>query len=74
MNDGSYKDFFTALNNVDKGIYELAKLENRIWTELAEGDNFWIALGLHFVNRIAIYVTDKPCSLDLLVEEPLDVM
>lgn len=62
MDGESYKDFHPKIVNDDeKKILEKALLEDRVWT-LLEGDNgdLFLANGLHFVNRIDVYITEKP--------------
>lgn len=62
MDGESYKDFHPKIVNDDeKKILEKALLEDRVWT-LLEGDDgdLFLANGLHFVNRIDVYITEKP--------------
>lgn len=62
MDGESYKDFHPKIiNDDDKKILEKAILEDRVWT-LVEDDNGDLVVinGLHFVNRIDVYVTEKP--------------
>jgi len=62
MEGESYKDFHPKIVNYnEKIILEKALLENRVWT-LVEGDdnNLFLLNGLHVVNRLDVYITEKP--------------
>lgn len=41
--------------------------ENRVWTYVDGDDGTYLVNGLHYVNRIGYFVTEKPC-LDVFVE------
>lgn len=70
MDGESYKDFHPkVVNDDEKKVLEKALLEDRVWT-LLEGDNgdLFLANGLHFVNRLDVYITEKPYDRNLLYE------
>lgn len=73
--DDWYKDFhpYGMLSSADKALFDCAQAEKRLWTEIAEGDSFALIPGIAWVNRIAFYITEKPCRLNLTVEDPLDI-
>lgn len=74
-NGGWHKDFhpYHALSARDKALFDLAQKEKRLWTEVVEGDSFNVIPGIACVNRVAFYITEKPCRLNLTVEDPLDI-
>jgi hypothetical protein len=70
MDGESYKDFHPkVVNDDEKKVLEKALLEDRVWT-LLEGDtgDLFLANGLHFVNRLDVYITEKPYDRNLLYE------
>lgn len=70
MNGESYKDFHPKIvNDEEKKILEKALLEDRVWT-LLESDNgdLFLANGLHFVNRIDVFITEKPYNKNEIYE------
>jgi hypothetical protein len=70
MNGESYKDFHPKIVNDDeKLILEKALLENRVWTLVEDYDNDLVLLnGLHLVNRIDVYITQKPYNKNEIYE------
>jgi hypothetical protein len=70
MNGESYKDFHPKIVNDDeKLILEKALLENRVWTLVEDDDNDLVLLnGLHLVNRIDVYITQKPYNKNEIYE------
>lgn len=76
ISDGSwYRDFqpYKALNAADKAVFDLALTEKRLWTEIIEDDCFTVIPGIAYVNRVAFYITEKPCHLNVTVEDPVDI-
>lgn len=70
MNGKSYKDFHPKIvNDEEKKILEKALLEDRVWT-LLESDNgdLFLANGLHFVNRVDVFITEKPYNKNEIYE------
>jgi len=70
MNGESYKDFHPKIvNDEEKKILEKALLEDRVWT-LLESDNgdLFLANGLHFVNRVDVFITEKPYNKNEIYE------
>lgn len=70
MDGESYKDFHPkVVNDDEKKVLEKALLEDRVWT-LLEGDNgdLFLANGLHFVNRLDVYITEKPYDRNSIYE------
>ena len=57
----NYKDYHPkCINDEERMILKKAVAENRAWT-LMDGDkNLFIGNGLHLVNRIDVYITNKP--------------
>lgn len=49
---------------------EQLRQENRVWTEYSSGSHFYIAPGIGWVDRVAYYVTEKPCNINVTVEDP----
>ena len=70
MEGESYKDFHPKIVNDDeKLILEKALLEDRVWTLVEDDDNDLVLLnGLHVVNRIDVYITQKPYNRNELYE------
>jgi hypothetical protein len=70
MEGESYKDFHPKIVNHDeKIILEKALLENRVWTLVEDDDNDLVLLnGLHLVNRIDVYITEKPYNKNEIYE------
>jgi len=70
MEEESYKDFHPKIVNDDeKLILEKALLEDRVWTLVEDDDNDLVLLnGLHVVNRIDVYITQKPYNRNELYE------
>ena len=70
MDGESYKDFHPkVVNDDEKKVLEKALLEDRVWT-LLEGDNgdLFLANGLHYVNRLDVYITEKPYDRNSIYE------
>lgn len=70
MDGESYKDFHPkVVNDDEKKVLEKALLEDRVWT-LLEGDteDLFLANGLHYVNRLDVYITEKPYDRNLIYE------
>lgn len=74
--EGCYKDFhpYSSLGLDDKAVFDIATTEKRIWTEVAENYYWTILPGLFYVNTVAYYITDKPCRLNLVVEDKMEVL
>lgn len=70
MDGESYKDFHPkTVNDDEKKVLERAILENRTWTLVENDDNDLVLLnGLHVVNRIDVYVTEKPYDKNEIYE------
>jgi hypothetical protein len=70
MEGESYKDFHPKIVNYnEKIILEKALLENRVWTLVEDDDNDLVLLnGLHLVNRIDVYITQKPYNKNEIYE------
>ena len=70
MEGESYKDFHPKIVNYnEKIILEKALLENRVWTLVEDDDNDLVLLnGLHLVNRIDVYITEKPYNKNEIYE------
>ena len=70
MEGESYKDFHPKIVNDDeKLILEKALLEDRVWTLVEDDYNDLVLLnGLHVVNRIDVYITQKPYNRNELYE------
>lgn len=66
------KDFHPKLikgNTSDKELLNKAVLENRVWTLVnGDGECDFITNGLHFVNRIDVYITEVPYDSSTLIE------
>jgi hypothetical protein len=70
MDGESYKDFHPKVVNDDEiKVLGKALLEDRVWT-LLEGDSgdLFLANGLHYVNRLDVYITEKPYDRNLIYE------
>jgi len=71
MDGESYKDFHPKIVNDDddKKILEKAILEDRVWILVEDDDGDLILLnGMHFVNRIDVYITEKPYNKNEVYE------
>lgn len=70
MGGSSYQDFHPthSLSEKYRAIFDTAKSENRVWTEYSSGSHFTIAPGIGWVDRVAFYVTKRPCNINLIVE------
>jgi hypothetical protein len=62
MENDSYKDFHPAILDKQKDKDELYKAvaEKRVWTLIDGDESLWISTGLHWVNRVDVYITEKP--------------
>lgn len=71
--NGHYKDFhpLSSLSSHQESIFNKARNENRVWTEVVTDNLFYLVPGIAYVNRIAFYVTNKPCNLNIVVEDKL---
>ena len=67
--DESLLDFWCDQTPEQKVIWDLAQKEDRVWT-LLDGDDWSVASGQHYVNRLAYYVTKvKPMQAVEVLEE-----
>lgn len=75
LDGDSYRDFhpYNALNSDEKAVFDRALEEKRLWTEIIEGDSCTLIPSLAYVNRTAFYITEKPCHLNVTVENPIDI-
>lgn len=48
-----------------------AHREHRLWTQFCEDDLLWVEPRFGVVNRVAYYATEKPCHLNVMVDEML---
>lgn len=52
----------------DSALFHQAQIENRVWTEVDEGDAAYILPSLCLVNSMSFYITKKPYVDDVLIE------
>lgn len=71
---GNFRDFmpYKGIDANEQKILDVALKEHRVWTERYE-ENYVITPGPGLVNRTAVYITEKPCRLDIWVEDRCDV-
>ena len=70
MDGECYKDFHPKIINEDeRKILEKALLEDRVWTLVECEDNDLVLFnGLHLVNRLDVYITEKPYNKNEIYE------
>lgn len=58
---GSLKDFHPKIVGEKDGEKLLKAIkENRVWTLIDNGDSLPIVSGLHWINRLDVYITEVP--------------
>ena len=62
MKGESLKDFHPKIleNKKDQNTLAKAVKENKVWTLVDTDEGLVIMSGFHFVNRIDVYITEKP--------------
>ena len=68
-NEETIKDFHPkVINDIEGDELDLAIKENRVWTLLDCDGHLWLTSGMHFVNRIDVYITEKPYESNQIIE------